>query len=208
MRIDTFPLGPLETNCHLLSTGGKALAVDPGGDPAEVVAHLKANGLALEAILVTHLHCDHIYGCAALSRATGAPVLASPLDAYLMDIGLGRGGFMGLPMVEPFTYKDLAPGQTEFIGLPCSVLLTPGHSSGSLSFHFPTEKILCSGDVLFYRSVGRTDFPGGDAGVLAASIREKIYALPGDTAVYPGHGPETSVHEEMLHNPYVNAGAF
>lgn len=208
MRIDTFQLGPLETNCHLLSENGQALAVDPGGDPAEVLAHLTQNGLTLRTILITHLHCDHLYGCAALAKATGAPVLASPLDAYLMQNPLGRGGFMGLPMVAPFDYQDVSPGETEFIGLPCQVLHTPGHSPGSLSFHFPTDKILISGDVIFYRSVGRTDFPGGDTEVLAASIREKIYTLPRDTAIYPGHGPETTVHEEMLHNPYVNAGAF
>ncbi len=208
MRIETFPLGPLETNCHVLSFQTKALVVDPGGDPAEVLDYLAAGGLTLEVILNTHLHCDHLYGNAALSRATGAPILASPLDAYLMKTELGRGGFMGLPLVAPFTAQDLNPGETTFLGQPCTVLHTPGHTLGSLSLYFPTAKALFSGDLLFYRGVGRSDFPGGSHETLIESVRTKIFTLPEDTTVYSGHGLSTTVHEEKLHNPYFSAHGF
>lgn len=208
MEVRTFNLGPLETNCHVLSSGTRALAVDPGGDPDEVLAYLADQGLALETILITHLHFDHLYGVAALSRATAAPVLASPLDRPLLDNSLGRGGLMGFASVEPFTFTDLAPGQASFIGLACTVLATPGHSQGSLSYYFPAAKAVFCGDLLFFRSIGRTDFPGGSLDTLIESVRTQIFTLPPDTAVHSGHGLDTTVHAEMLHNPYFSAHGF
>ncbi len=201
-RVTTFALGPLETNCHLLDVGDKALAVDPGGDPAEVLDYLDAQGLALERILVTHLHFDHIYGAAALSAATGAAVLIPPGDEHLLQSELGRGGFMGFPQVDDFAYEHLTPGTYEFIGLECRVLDTPGHTPGSLSFYFPAASCAFVGDLIFYRSIGRTDFPGGSLDALLHSVRTRIFTLPPQTALYAGHMLATTVHDEMLHNPY------
>jgi len=202
MRITTFSLGPLETNCYVLDHAGRALAVDPGGDPAEVLDFLKAEGLALEHVLVTHLHFDHIYGCAALSRATGAPVLAPRADAPLLDTELGRGGVYGFPRVEPFQSQPAVTGETEFIGLACRCLPTPGHTQGSVSYYFPEARAAFVGDVIFYRSVGRTDFPGGSAARLKQSVLEQIFTLPGETMLYSGHGLETTVDSEKRHNPF------
>lgn len=207
MHIQTFTLGPLGTNGFLASSGERAVFVDPGGDPGPVLAALGAGRLTLEAILITHLHCDHIYGCAALARATGAPVLAGQDDAFLLDTELGGGGFMGLPLVEPFEFAPLAPGPAQFMGLPCTVLATPGHSPGSLSFHFPDQGLVFVGDVLFRRSIGRTDFPGGDTDVLLTAVRQRLFTLPPATVVHSGHGPATTVGDEMAHNPFFN-GAF
>lgn len=206
MRIDTFSLGPLMTNGFLLSDGGKAVFIDPGGDPAAVLSRLEADGLALTHVVVTHLHCDHIYGGAALARATGAPILANPEDDYLLETEVGGGGLMGLPKVETFEYQPLPPGKTEFLGRPCEVFATPGHTPGSLSLYFPDAGAVFVGDLLFKRSIGRTDFPGGSQDALVASVREKIFILPPETVVYSGHGPETTVGDEAAHNPFFTGG--
>lgn len=202
MHIESFNLGPLETNCHVLSHLGQAVAVDPGGDPAEVLEHLRAQKLSLTHILVTHLHFDHIYGCAKLAKATGAPILAPTGDAELMDTELGRGGLYGFPLVEPFKSSPAIEGPAAFAGLDCLCLATPGHSPGSVTYYFPQAKAAFVGDLIFYRSVGRTDFPGGSSATLKQSVQEKIFTLPGETILYSGHGLETTVDSERTHNPF------
>ncbi len=200
MNIKDFQLGPLGTNGFVLDNGSQAVAIDPGGDPATMVAHLQ--GKTLTHILITHLHFDHILGVRALAEATGAPIFASPKDAFLMDNEVGRGGMMGLPLVPEFEFDPIEPGEAEFVGLKCTVLSTPGHTPGSLSFYFPDAKVVFVGDLLFYRSVGRTDFPGGSSETLTQAVKEQIFTLPPDTTILSGHGPETSVSDEMNHNPF------
>ena len=207
MDVDVFPLGPLQTNCFLLSKGGEAVAVDPGGDPGPVLRRLKAKGLRLTHILNTHFHFDHIFGNAALSAATSAPILASRADEPLMDSVGGRRGFMGFPPVPEFAYQDLAPGETEFLGEKCVVLATPGHSPGSLSFYFPAQGRVFSGDLIFERSIGRTDFPGGSMEALMDSVRRKIFTLDPATVIHSGHGHQTTVGDEKHHNPFFNSFA-
>lgn len=202
MHITTFPLGPLQTNCYLLSNDGKGVVVDPGGEPSEVLEHLKANGLELTHILNTHLHFDHTYGNKALSDATGAPILCGEKDLVLLESWLGRGGDMGLPLVDEYETRIIAPGPTRFAGLDCTVFLTPGHSPGSLTFHFPEAKAAFVGDLIFYRSIGRTDFPGGNLDELKLSVTEHIFTLPPETRLLSGHGPETTAGDEMNHNPF------
>lgn len=202
MEVETFALGPLQTNSYLAHHGTLAAAVDVGGNPAPMADFLRARGLSLTHILLTHLHCDHLYGVAELARITGAPVFASGADSGLMRTELGRGGFMGLPLVEPFEFSDVSPGEVVLAGRPCRILSTPGHSPGGLSAYFPEDGVVFVGDLLFYRSVGRTDFPGGDSDTLLAAVREKIFTLPADTMVYPGHGPATTVGAEQRHNPF------
>lgn len=202
MQVEVFPLGPLETNSYLAIQDGSALAVDAGGDPAPMLEYLNLHKLSLSRILLTHLHFDHIYGVAALHQATGAPVSAGAKDAYLLDNELGQGGFMGLPKVERFAFETLEPGEIELLGQPCRVMLTSGHTPGSLSYYFPQAKVVFVGDLVFYRSIGRTDFPGGSFEDLIRSARESILSLPPETVIYSGHGPETGVGLERLHNPY------
>ena len=206
MPVYTFPLGPLETNCYVITADGYALAVDPGGDPTEVVDFLRENRLTLVNICVTHMHFDHLYGVAPLHKATGAQVLTPPGDAFLMQGEVGGGGAWGFPRVEAFPSEPLRSGEHLFGPFACTVMDTPGHTPGSVSLYLPQEKAVFTGDALFYRSVGRTDLPGGDQDTLLASIRRKIFTLPDDTQVYPGHGPSTSVGDEKHNNPY--CGAF
>lgn len=202
MSVAVFPLGPLNVNCYVVSREGDAVVVDPGGNPEQVQDFLREQKLQLRAILLTHLHFDHLYGVAALHEASGAPVHAAEADRPLLKDMVGQGGMWGFPVVDPFPFTPIQPGKQAFGALSCVVLATPGHSPGGLSFHFPEENLLCSGDTLFYRSAGRTDLPGGDEEQLLHSLRKVLFALPGETLVYPGHGPATTIADERRNNPF------
>lgn len=204
LQVADFPIGPLETNCYVIHTKTEAVAVDPGGPPAPVTAYLKERGLSLTHILLTHLHFDHTVGVAELVQSTGAAVLASDRDRYMLDSDLGKGGVWGLPLNAPFAFTDTVPGEIALLGSVCKVLGTPGHSPGSLSFYFPVPGAVFCGDVLFYRSVGRTDFPGGSQTGLMESIRKELFSLPDETVVYSGHGLSTRIGDERKNNPYVS----
>lgn len=202
MEIRTFPLGPLETNCYLAHADGQAIVVDPGGDPAPLIAFLQEKELKLTHILNTHLHFDHIFGNDALQEFTQALIYANQEDAYLLDTELGKGGVWGLPKVDDFTFKPLSPGELTLLGSTCQALHTPGHTPGSLSFYFPEHAVAFVGDLIFNRSVGRTDFPGGDFETLRRSVIERIFSLPDEVTLYSGHGPATTVADEKNHNPF------
>ena len=199
MKIIRFNLGPLETNCLLVHNDKEALIVDVGGDPSEVLEYLRKNNLKLTDILVTHMHFDHVLGVADLVTATGAAVWANERDEYLMT----GNKSMGFPDPKPFKYTNVEEGEKSWLGLECQMLSTPGHTPGSISYYFKELGAIFCGDVLFYRSVGRSDFPGGNGDTLFASIRNKIYSLPEDTVVYPGHMQETKVGDEKRLNPFV-----
>jgi Zn-dependent hydrolases, including glyoxylases len=184
--------------------GSEAVAVDPGGNPASVLKFLQDNGLTLKAILNTHLHFDHVGGNAALRAATNAPIYLNTEDLFLLDATSGTR--FGLPPTDPFEYEAMDAGDVTFMGARCTVIHTPGHSPGSLSFYFPDQGILFSGDVLFHRDTGRSDLPGGSRPVLEnETIRGKLYKLPDATVVYPGHGPETTIGVEKVENHWVRA---
>lgn len=209
LHVETFPLGPLQTNCFLVSNGSEALVIDPGGEPGAVLSYLQKNKLKLQAILNTHFHFDHILGNKALQDATGVSILASPEDDSLLQAQVGGGGGMlGFPKVDAFPYTPLSPGETQWLEEKCQVLATPGHTPGSLSFYFPDSGMVFSGDLIFYRSVGRTDFPGGSMDQLMQSVQEQLFTLPGNTVIYSGHGPETTVQDEMKFNPFFQGGRF
>jgi glyoxylase-like metal-dependent hydrolase (beta-lactamase superfamily II) len=206
MHVECFPLGSLDTNCFVVYTDTGAVVIDPGGPPGEVIRFLRERKLALSHILLTHLHYDHVAGVAELAGSTGAVTRGSEKDRYLLETELGRGGIWGMPRIEPYAFTDLGPGDLPLLGTTCTVLATPGHTPGGLSFSFPELKAVFAGDTLFRRSVGRADFPGGDLPVLLDSIRKQLFLLPEETTVYPGHGLETGIGEEKRNNPF--AGDF
>ena len=203
MPIATFPIGPLATNSYLVHETNEAVAIDVGGSPEDMLAYLHGNHLVLKAICLTHLHFDHLYGVADLATATGAPVYAPAGDSVLMKTEAGSGGMWGMPPVKHFGSVPLEPGKTTFAGMECDVLITPGHTPGGVSLYFPQERAVFTGDALFYRSLGRTDFPGGNHQQLLASIKEILFRLPDDVKVYPGHGPATTIGDEKKENPFV-----
>lgn len=202
MPYSVYPLGPLETNSYLVHKDGQAVVIDAGGDPSPILHDLRAKGLTLAAICLTHRHFDHMYGVATLVKETGAPVYSPVHDACLIGTESSDGGIWGFPPVPAFESRDLPTGQQVFGGMACTVLDTPGHTPGGVSYYFPDEKAVFTGDALFYRSLGRTDFPGGDHDTLLRSIRKVLFALPEETAVLPGHGPATSIGNERRNNPF------
>ncbi len=202
MGIEVFGIGPLETNCYVVYQGQNALVIDPGGDPRPVLKFLQANNLQAVAICLTHLHFDHLYGVADLYASTQAPIYTPADDAFLLDTDSGKGGMWGFPPVKKFTSAPLTAGEHTMGDIRFVAIHTPGHTPGSMSLYFPDLKLICTGDVLFYRAVGRSDLPGGNHETLMASIKKDLFTLPPETLVYPGHGPETSIGDEKANNPF------
>jgi len=205
-KIRQFELGPIAANCYVLTDEAekRAVVIDPGA-PEDVLLDA-LDGLTVEAVLLTHAHFDHIGGVDLVRKTFRCPVWLHPLEAdWLGDPGLN--GSARWPEVTPPVTTDppdreLNDGDTlELIGETFRVLHIPGHSPGSVGFL--CGDLLFGGDVLFRRSVGRTDLPGGDPAALGRSISRKLYALPDGVRVFPGHGPATTIGEEKRENPYV-----
>jgi hydroxyacylglutathione hydrolase len=201
--VDTLQLGPIGTNCHVVRAdrnASEAAVVDPGWDAAELRLELAGSGARCAAILVTHTHWDHIAAVADLAEGTGAPVYAPAGEDFVLRDP--RAFYPDVPVrpVEPDTF--LNGGETvEAAGIAFEVLLVPGHSPGHLAFY--ADGSLFSGDVLFAGGVGRVDLPGGDWDTLLASIRLLAERFPPDTVVYSGHGPATTLGEELARNPFL-----
>lgn len=205
MQIRKFVLSPFQTNGYLLSENGEAIFIDPGDNPIEVVNFIQSEGLNLTNILITHMHSDHFYGAAKLAEMTGAQILGCKDDAFLVESEIRDAPRWGFPpLVEEFAFTPIAPGRHQFIGKTCDVLPTPGHTPGSVTFSFPEEGIAFVGDLIFFRNIGRTDFPGGNFDALLNSVRTQIFNLPDETILYPGHERSTKVGDEKAHNSYFN----
>lgn len=209
-KIETFTLGPLQTNCYLLTeeTGQRAFIVDPGMGPKRLIERIKERGLTIEAIVLTHAHFDHMAGVDEVRRAFGCPVYLHDAEAdWLTDArknGSARWEDVTPPLTtEPAEYALSEGQQLQLIGHTFRIMHTPGHSPGSVSLLCGEH--LLSGDVLFRQSVGRTDLPGGKERDLYDSIRTKLYKLDPAVRVYPGHGPQTTIGYEMANNPFVPA---
>ncbi len=204
MLLQQFVTGPLETNTYLLADRdtGEALVIDPGGDPGEILAFLAEERLTLRLIVNTHGHFDHISGNRALKSATGAALLVHEKDApMLAQAATAARFFMVRAENSPPPDHFLADqGEVRVGALLLRVLHTPGHSPGGVTLVAP-GMAFC-GDLVFYGSVGRTDMPGGSEKVLLDSIRRRILTLPDETALYPGHGPDTTVGREKKQNPF------
>lgn len=206
MAIAKFAIGPLGTNSYVAHLTSNACVIDVGGDPEDILTYVAQQSLTVTAICITHRHFDHIYGVEKLASITGAPVYISSKDNVLAENESGKGGIWGLPPVPKFTALDMPLGATIFADMDCMVLETPGHTPGGVALYFPGLNSVFSGDSLFYRSIGRTDFPYGDSPQLLKSIREVLFKLPDNVKVYPGHGPETTIGFEKKNNPF--AGEF
>ncbi len=206
MPVKCFSIGPLETNCYVIHENGDGIVIDPGGDPKPVISYLEQNKINLVGICLTHLHFDHLYGVKDLQDATDASVYSPPDDAFLLEQETGSGGMWGFPKIKKFLANSLTAGPYNLGSLTFMALHTPGHSPGSTSLYFSQSKVVFTGDLIFYRSIGRSDLPGGEHETLIHSICHEIFALPDDTIIYPGHGPESTVGDEKNNNPY--CGSF
>lgn len=207
MEILTFTGGPFIQNTFLVvcADGRTALLVDPGAAAPEALAEVRARGLEVAAILLTHAHLDHVDGVRLVKGETGAPIHLHPLDRPLYDNLPVQAIAFGVPFEEPPPPDiDLVPGTTlSFGGSGFEVVFVPGHAPGHVMFVSTSEPVAISGDVVFAGSIGRTDLPQGDYRVLMESIRNEVLTLPGHTRLYPGHGPETTVGHERATNPFL-----
>ncbi|MBC15813.1 putative metallo-hydrolase [Pseudodesulfovibrio profundus] len=206
LTIETFVLGPDETNCYLLSVGRKAVVIDPGIAPDRLIERISEQGLQLQRVLITHFHLDHIGGVKELIAAHPAPVYGSSKDLFLKEISLEGGGIREFVEYLDFPLSPLEPGKTTVLGQPVIVLPTPGHTPGSLSYFFPAAGCVFVGDLIFMIGVGRTDLPRGSGPELIGSIRSRIFSLPDETRIYSGHGPMTTVTHEKANNPEFQRG--
>jgi glyoxylase-like metal-dependent hydrolase (beta-lactamase superfamily II) len=209
LQVHTVVSEPFAENTYLLWQSGRddAIVVDPGFEPGAVLDALAERGLKPAVILNSHGHVDHIAGNAALKRAyPQAPLLIGTNDAPLLtDALLNMSGLYGFEVLSPPADRLVAEGEVlEYAGIRLEVLDVPGHSPGHVVFVIRGEPtVVIGGDVLFRGSVGRTDFPGGSFELLASGIRTKLWPLPDQTVVYPGHGPATTIGHEKLTNPFV-----
>ena len=210
MNLHILPAGPIQTNAYLLTAPerGEAVLIDaPGSVWADVAPILAGQKCKLVELWLTHGHWDHTQGGAEVVRESGAKVRAHPDDRGMIETPEIMERFMGEKMDLEAIKVDhwVKQGETfESIGLKVEVRHVPGHCPGNVLFYFSDLQAAFVGDALFNGSIGRTDLPGGDFDQLERSIREQIYTLPGNTTVFPGHGPKTEVARERAENPYVN----
>jgi hydroxyacylglutathione hydrolase len=204
LAVDRLELGPIGTNTYIVRSGpdsAAAVVVDPSGEAASIRQVLSARGTTCAAILVTHGHFDHIVSLADLAEETGAPVYAPAGERVLIE-DPSTFSPPGLDIRGTSADVWLEGGETvEVAGISFAVTAVPGHSPAHLAYFAQGE--LFSGDVLFTGSVGRTDLPGSDWGVLLESISSLLDAYPGETVVHPGHGPETTLAAELAGNPFL-----
>lgn len=202
-------VGPLQCNCYLVGDAvtREAIVIDPGDSAEAILAAVEAHGLQLVASVATHAHFDHLLAAEEIRQRTGVPLYLHRADLPMLDLFQQTGlMFLGYDLGPPPEIdRRLDDGDELTAGsLRLEVLHTPGHSPGSISLLAPDEAVF-SGDTLFFASVGRTDLPGGDPDQELASIRTRLFPL-GDLAVYPGHGPATSLDQERISNPFVGTG--
>lgn len=209
MNLYVLPAGPIQTNAYLLTlpARGEAVLIDaPGTVWADVEPLLKKDQCRLTELWLTHGHWDHTQGAAEVVRATGATVRAHADDRVLIETPEVMAAFLedGITLEPVKVDHWVRQGERlAVLGTEAEVRHVPGHCPGNVLFYFPGAAFV--GDALFNGSVGRTDFPGGNFPQLERSIREQIYTLPEATVVYPGHGSETTVGEEKVNNPFVQA---
>jgi glyoxylase-like metal-dependent hydrolase (beta-lactamase superfamily II) len=212
LRLATIVSLPFEQNTYVASLGDRkdCIVVDPGLEPQKILQYLDDHQLAPAAILITHGHSDHIGGNKALKeRWPSCPIMIGSADApKLADPWLNLSAPFGLSFTSPKADVLLNDGNTyEAAGFKLHVLSIPGHSVGHVAFLWEGQSpaVVWVGDVIFARSIGRTDFPDGSARQLVSGIRNKLFTLPKDTILLPGHGPGTTVAEELQHNPFVGS---
>jgi glyoxylase-like metal-dependent hydrolase (beta-lactamase superfamily II) len=208
-RIDVIVSSPFMQNTLVVSApdGGSCLVVDPGFEPQRIISQIGRRALNPCMILLTHGHVDHIAGNAALrERWPDLPIAIGAKDAVMLEDPLANlSGLSGFDVVSPAADRLLADGDRILAaGLELLVREIPGHSPGHVVYLMTEAQpmVVLGGDVLFQGSIGRTDFPGGDHALLVSGIREKLFSLPDDTIVYPGHGEPTTIGAERASNPF------
>jgi hydroxyacylglutathione hydrolase len=207
IEILQLPLGPLQTNCYLAICKEtlETAVIDPSWNGRHIAKIASDKGAIITHILLTHAHFDHVGGLAELKEESSAPIFIHPEAVSMLAQAPQAAASFNITMpTPPLADKMLAEGDVVAVGkLKLEVLFTPGHAPGHVSFYVREHNVVFDGDVLFQRSIGRTDFPGCDHPTLMRSIREKLLVLPDETAVLSGHGPATTIGQEKQWNPFL-----
>ena len=207
MKVGKFVLGPVATNCYIgiNEETKESFIVDPATCPPEFVSYIKNAGLTVKAVLLTHGHFDHIMGLDALLKEFPVPVYAHEAERDVLESEQLNSSASMLGQPYSFSGADYVTNRQELriAGFEIRVVYTPGHTIGGCCYYIEKEKTLFSGDTLFHGSVGRTDLPTGSMGQLVSSVRDRLFVLPDDTKVYPGHMEETTIGYEKKYNPFI-----
>lgn len=207
MKIERIVTGIISTNCYLVSNEEtkEAVIIDPAAAPKKLIEHIKEEGLTLKATLLTHAHFDHIMGIDQLIQLYGKmPVYVEENDLEMLHtpqlnestVYTAGYSYAGGDVIHEGDVLHL-------IGNEFQVIHTPGHTAGGVCYYVESENVLFSGDTLFCCSVGRTDFATSSTSALIRSIKEKLFLLPDETIVYPGHMGATTIGNEKINNPFV-----
>jgi len=210
IKVEKFVVNPLSENSFVLSDEtGECIIIDPGffdvEEQEELKGFIESNELTPIRIVNTHCHFDHILGVEFIRRQYKIPFVAHEADAFWVEKAVEQGAMFGFNIqnVNPIdTFID-ENESVKFGKSQLQVIHVPGHSPGHVCFYSEPDKMLIAGDVLFYGSIGRTDLPGGNYETLISSIKSKLFALPDDTKVYCGHGPQTTIGFEKRTNPFL-----
>jgi hydroxyacylglutathione hydrolase len=210
VKIDRLILGDYETNCYVLRNSGRdadCLIIDTGLDAEPLLDFLEQNKLTPAVLILTHGHADHIAGVEPLRKKFPAiAVYIHKLDAEMLTNAAGNLSVLaGISLTAKKADHFVEEGDIiDKIQIKLRVIHTPGHTPGGICLYCEKDGIIFVGDTLFAGSIGRTDFPNGDMHQLVSGIKKKLFALPEDTIVYPGHGPETSIGQEKADNPFLS----
>jgi hydroxyacylglutathione hydrolase len=209
LSVQCFTFNPFDENTYVLfDETQEAVIIDPGcsnrAEEAELSDWIKSQSLSVRRILLTHSHIDHILGAYFVKDKYRVPLCIYPKDEATLLSGKVVAAMYGIGNFTPVEHDEfLSEGDpVRFGNTTLSVLFVPGHAPGHVAFYNVPQKIVIGGDVLFRSSIGRTDLPGGNFDTLITSIHQKLFTLPDDVVVYPGHGPETSIGEEKISNPF------
>ena len=204
IKIGRMVLSMCQTNCYFLyrEDAKECILIDPADQGQQIYNALSKNGFTIQAILLTHGHFDHIWGANEVRSLAGVKMYAYEQEKELLNsekLNVSKGA--GRPYtVEADVY--LKDGETLTVAdMTCKCIATPGHTAGSCCYYFEDAGILVSGDTLFQESVGRTDLPTGNMRTLMNSVKQKLFVLPEETKVYPGHGESTTIGYEKKYNP-------